>query len=46
VRDRERAKIILLRLDGLGIEAVAERLNANRRNQDRCQRLNYPLGAL
>jgi transposase len=27
VRDRERAKIILLRLDGLGVEAVAERLN-------------------
>jgi hypothetical protein len=27
VRDRERAAIILLRLDGLGVEAVAERLN-------------------
>ena len=26
VRDRERANIILLRLDGLGVEAVAERL--------------------
>ena len=27
VRDRERAKITLLRLEGLGVEAVAERLN-------------------
>ena len=27
VRDRERAKIILLPLEGLGAEAVAERLN-------------------
>ena len=27
VRDRERANIILLRLDGLGVEAAAERLN-------------------
>ena len=27
VRDRERAKIILLRLDGLGVEAVGGRLN-------------------
>jgi transposase len=27
VRDRERASIILLRLDGLGVEAIAERLN-------------------
>jgi transposase len=27
VRDRERAEIILLRLDGVGVEAVAERLN-------------------
>jgi len=27
VRDRERAEIILLRLDGLGVEAIAERLN-------------------
>src|ERR1700730_7687654 len=26
VRDRERAEIILLRLDGVGVEAVAERL--------------------
>ena len=27
VRDRERANIILLRLDGLGVDAVAERLS-------------------
>ena len=27
VRDRERANIILLRLDGLGVETVAEQLN-------------------
>ena len=26
MRDRERAEIILLRLDGVGVEAVAERL--------------------
>ncbi len=27
VRDRERANIILLRIEGLGVEAVAERLS-------------------
>ena len=31
VRDRERAEIILLRLDGVGVEAVAERLKTRAR---------------
>ena len=29
VRDQERAEIILLRLDGVGVEAVAERLKTS-----------------
>src|SRR5262249_45089418 len=31
MRDRERANIILLRIEGLGVEAVAERLNTTSR---------------
>jgi hypothetical protein len=31
VRDRERAEIILLRLDGVGVEAIAERVKIRAR---------------